>query len=251
MACDFCLRLACGLMFALLPLTPSQVNQGFYRVHFLTTLGIGIVAAVFAFQSGIHYGTWFWLVLCASLILCSLGSLLWSLDEAPWGSVTVIASASTLLATIGLFHWTTGTGSTIGLADAYTSAALLGFAMTGMLLGHSYLVAPSMSMSPLLRVLGGLAIALAARGSLAAWTLWFWTREHYLANVNDEVTLLLPVRWAVGLVLPLGLTLMAWQTARIRSTQSATGILYVVVIFCFIGELVGLLLSRMSGAMLS
>jgi hypothetical protein len=35
---------------------------------------------------------------------------------------------------------------------------------------------------------------------------------------------------------------MAWETARIRSTQSATGILYVVVILVFLGELTSLLL---------
>jgi len=49
----------------------------------------------------------------------------------------------------------------------------------------------------------------------------------------------------VGLVAPLVLTWMAWQTARIRSTQSATGILYVVVIFCFLGELTGLLTAKL------
>jgi hypothetical protein len=37
---------------------------------------------------------------------------------------------------------------------------------------------------------------------------------------------------------------MAWQTAKIRSTQSATGILYVVVILTFLGELVGQVLLR-------
>jgi hypothetical protein len=40
---------------------------------------------------------------------------------------------------------------------------------------------------------------------------------------------------------------MAWQTARIRSTQSATGILYVAVIFCFLGELTGQLLWSSTG----
>jgi hypothetical protein len=30
---------------------------------------------------------------------------------------------------------------------------------------------------------------------------------------------------------------MVWQTARIRSTQSATGILYVGVVFTLLGEL--------------
>src|SRR5439155_1443881 len=40
----------------------------------------------------------------------------------------------------------------------------------------------------------------------------------------------------------LALAWMAWQAARIRSTQSVTGILYVVVIFCFLGELTNQLL---------
>jgi hypothetical protein len=43
---------------------------------------------------------------------------------------------------------------------------------------------------------------------------------------------------------------MTWQTAKIRSTQSATGILYVVVIFCFLGELTGQLLGDNTGFVL-
>jgi hypothetical protein len=46
----------------------------------------------------------------------------------------------------------------------------------------------------------------------------------------------------LGFVGPLVFGWMAWQSARIRSTQSATGILYVVVIFCFLGELTGQLM---------
>jgi len=55
------------------------------------------------------------------------------------------------------------------------------------------------------------------------------------------------VRWGLGFVAPLVLGVMAWQTARIRSTQSATGLLYVVVIFCFLGELTGQLLLSTTG----
>jgi hypothetical protein len=47
----------------------------------------------------------------------------------------------------------------------------------------------------------------------------------------------LGLRWMAGLVGPAILGWMAWNCARVRSTQSATGILYVVVIFVFIGEL--------------
>src|SRR5262249_37027604 len=58
-----------------------------------------------------------------------------------------------------------------------------------------------------------------------------------------DAALWLPLRWGLGFVGPLVLGGMAWQTARMRSTQSATGILYVVVIFCFLGELTAELLG--------
>jgi hypothetical protein len=115
-----------------------------------------------------------------------------------------------------------------------------------MLLGHSYLIAPAMSLTPLLRSLQALFIATALRGVLAGIGLWSWTSEHSFAKL-DEVTLLLPLRWGLGLLAPLALGAMAWQTARMRSTQSATGILYIVVVFVFLGELTGQLLGRVTG----
>jgi hypothetical protein len=65
--------------------------------------------------------------------------------------------------------------------------------------------------------------------------------------LNGEVGLWLPVRWLVGVVAPLGFGWMAYASAKIRSTQSATGILYVVVVCGFLGELLSLLLTRQTG----
>ncbi|HMC67137.1 MAG TPA: hypothetical protein VKI65_19535, partial [Gemmataceae bacterium] len=121
---------------------------------------------------------------------------------------------------------------------------------TAMLMGHSYLIAPAMSMTPLMRLLVLLFGATMLRMLLAGAGLWFWTREHSLANLQDETVLWLPVRWGVGFVGPLVLGGMAFQTAKIRSTQSATGILYVVVILCFLGELTSQLLLRSTGSIL-
>jgi hypothetical protein len=116
-----------------------------------------------------------------------------------------------------------------------------------MLMGHSYLLAPAMALTPLLRLIGLLFVSIAVRAGIAGASLWlFWTAGHSLTNVM-EVLLWLPVRWVLGLLLPLVLGVMAWKTARIRSTQSATGILYVVVIFCFLGELLSQLLCRLTG----
>jgi hypothetical protein len=111
-----------------------------------------------------------------------------------------------------------------------------------MLLGHSYLISPSLSIRPLMRLLAAVAVAVAARAAADGYALARWTADHSLGSLTTEETLWLPVRWLVGFAAPLALDWMAWQAARIRSTQSATGILYVVVIFCFLGELMGLLL---------
>jgi hypothetical protein len=104
-----------------------------------------------------------------------------------------------------------------------------------------------MSLTPLRRLLAVLFLATLARVGVAAVGLWSWTAGHSLFNLEDETVLWLPLRWGLGFVGPLVLGWMAWQTARIRSTKSATGILYVIVIFCFLGELTSQLLLRGSG----
>ena len=136
------------------------------------------------------------------------------------------------------------------LADQFASALLLGTAVAAMLLGHSYLISPAMTIAPLKRMLAAGTVALALRVTLAIWGLWFWTAEHPLANLDIETLLWLSARWLLGILAPLVLGWMAWETARIRSTQSATGILYVVVIVCFLGELTSLLLLMKTGSVL-
>ena len=191
-------------------------------------------------------------------MLCAFyGSLVWSLHDAPGGrgavAVTIIASLVTLGIAASSAPMETA-GEVIAppalgwkMADDVTSALVLGAATTAMLMGHSYLIAPTMSLTPLLRLLALLATALVVRMALAGVGLWSWTAGHSLGNLNDETVLWLPLRWGLGLVAPLVLGWMAWQTARIRSTQSATGILYVAVIFCFLGELTSQLLVRNTG----
>src|SRR5262249_43463719 len=133
------------------------------------------------------------------------------------------------------------------LADDLTSAALLGAATTAMLMGHSYLIAPAMSLVPLLRLLAALFACTLLRMAVAGAGLWFWTAGPATATLEGDTSLWLPLRWGLGFLGPLVLGWLAWETARIRSTQSATGILYVVVIFAFLGELTSQLLLDKTG----
>jgi hypothetical protein len=244
----FCLRLACGMLACLLLLSPERVNPRFFRTHFLTALGLTVVAALGLRETA---DLWLWLALAAVLGLCFLASVVWLLEGAPGGRVLVYLAVPALTAALLLAGQGRG-GAAPGwlVADDLTSAALLGSATTAMLMGHMYLIAPGMSLAPLMRLLGALAASTLVRMAVAGVALWSWTGAPPAASLETETLLWLPVRWLVGFVGPLGLGWMAWETARIRSTQSATGILYVVVILCFLGELTGQLLLSKTGATL-
>ena len=244
----FCLRLAAGMLACLLLLSPARINPRFYRTHFLVALALAAVAAAFGYETA---GPGLLAALGCAVVLSLAGFFCWSLEGAPLGRSLIVATTAALAA--GLVLAETGGESSAGLgwrlAADVTSAALLGTATTAMLLGHMYLIAPGMTMTPLMRLLAALLAAIAARLALAALGLWLWssTGGHSLVTLNDETILWLPVRWGLGFVAPLVLGVMARQTAKIRSTQSATGILYVVVIFCFLGELTGELLQNTAG----
>jgi hypothetical protein len=248
MLASFCLRLACGLVGSLLLLNPAQVNPRFYKVHFLTVLGLAVVAYCFPAKDwrGLNLPE---MSIVWGGLLAFLGSASWSLERAPGGRTLIVLTTLDLAAALVLTEPDLTPRMSLGwvLANSFTSAALLGTATTAMLMGHSYLIAPAMSLVPLLRLLAALGVSVLLRLAVAAVGLWSWTAGHSLFNLGDVTVLWLPLRWGLGFVGPLLFGWMAWQAARIRSTQSATGILYVVVIFCFLGELTSLLLQSSSG----
>ncbi|HEV3205146.1 MAG TPA: hypothetical protein VGY77_12215 [Gemmataceae bacterium] len=250
----FCLRLATGMMGALLLFSPRLVNPRFYRTHFLTVLCL-TASAVWMVR---EFPGPAWWISFTVMALAFLGALSWSLEKCPGGKVLIGLTLGSLLLTLAIAGYARlhneaaekPTGPAFSwayfAADELTSVALLGTSVTAMLMGHSYLLAPSMSLTPLLRLLAGLFIALFLRFGLAAAGLWFITRYSLLHSETDTA-LWLPLRWGVGFVAPLILCWMAWESAKIQSTQSATGILYVVVVFCFLGELTAHLLFNHTG----
>jgi hypothetical protein len=252
----FALRLAAGMIGCLLLLPPALINPRFFRTHFLTALALAGVALVCVRDEA----AWPLLsLLGAAMTLSFFGSMVWGLEGAPGGRTFIVLTTLTLAAALGWLsvgasgEWRVTSEAGLSplaarhsplavLLGDLTSAALLGSALTAMLLGHSYLIAPTMSLTPLMRLLAALALSAVARLGVDAYALGSWTAAQSSVSLNSDAVFWLPLRWLLGFLAPLGLDWMAWQTARIRSTQSATGILYVVVIFCFLGELTSQLL---------
>lgn len=247
MLATFCLRLAWGLIACTLCLPAAVVPPRFYRVQYLASLGLLGVAAFFLKDQA---DLLLWLTLAGSMVLCFLGSILWHVEGSPGGVGVGWLTAAVLTAALVLGGQALReqTEPVTRAADDLAAGLVLGGATTAMLMGHSYLIAPAMSLVPLFRLLGFLGIALALRTTLACIGLWLWTRTG--ATLEGDLLVWLPARWLLGLLGPFILGWMAWETARIRSTQSATGILYVVTIFCFLGELTSLILLEKTGYLL-
>ncbi len=228
----FALRLATGLVMALVVLPSKEVHPRFYRIQWLILLALLGAAGVFVWESA---SEWFWLPFGLSCGLGVLGFWCWAVEELRYARGLILAFAvaaltATLMAQTGLSPYV--------VADL-ASAALLGLATTAMLMGHWYLISPTMSMTPLLRLTKLLFPALIVRGLTLGLEL---SRPSALGALDQTSWLWLLLRCGAGLVGPAILGWMAMESARIRSTQSATGILYVVVIFVFIGELTDQLL---------
>ena len=119
-----------------------------------------------------------------------------------------------------------------------------------MLLGHHYLTAPTMSIDPLEQLVRYMCWGLGARGLIAIVGL---SLAHFRFGGVDPSSfalnspLFLLMRWGMGFAGPVVATVLAWNTVKIRSTQSATGILYVAMTLLLVGELTSLIAARTGG----
>jgi DMSO reductase anchor subunit len=201
------------------------------------------------------------------------------------GGLAVIAGAVALFVMGMIYHSLGGSafGGGLVVAGFFASALALGGVMTAMWLGHWYLVTPAMTEKPLLLsttlvLLGVLlevifflaagaqiAPAQASSGStgapaiMATATVAPASTPMPSATVTvkpSDVPTVTPlsnlaigwIRLLVGFAIPLVLGGMAWKLVRDRSFQSATGMLYLIVVCTLAGEIMarGLFLMGLS-----
>ena len=111
-----------------------------------------------------------------------------------------------------------------------------------MVLGHWYLVIPSMDIRHLRSIVFLHIITLGARivivvialiVALSEPLLTGQALQQYVVSIDG---IFLWQRILFGLAVPMVLAYLTWETAKIRSTQSATGILYVDFFTVMVGE---------------
>jgi hypothetical protein len=147
-------------------------------------------------------------------------------------AIASVATASLVLLAGALTWGGGGLGAVPLLMELAGLAAVLGGVWAAMVLGHWYLVTPRLPEAPLVRISRWLAVALAVQ--LALFVAWIGfgagpSGAPAFASLVGPWALFVWLRLLVGLVFPLVVSWAAVQTARTRSMESATGLLYINV----------------------
>ena len=139
------------------------------------------------------------------------------------------------------------------LATDLSSILLLGAAASAMILGHWYLVVLDLPIGALRRLTLLLIGALALRALVVGVALAGPVHAGYqgarlvAAGLWSPDGVFVWMRLLFGIVGPLSLIWFIWKTVEIRSTQSATGILYVQLFLVLAGELLAKYLRVAAG----
>jgi hypothetical protein len=247
MLADFAIRLAFGLALLLLLAPWRIVPPAFFRTHCQVILGLLVLAALDLSHDGVR-GSVPALVITAA-VLAFVASVVWGLGlpriAEPVTVLLVLASGGVLVGVSG------GGGAALWAlngAGRMASSFLMGATLTAMLLGHHYLTAPAMSIEPLKRFVRCMAWGLAARVIVATIGWYVWHQGMTSSQGRGGVSpLFVAIRWGMGFAGPLLATVLTWKTVEIRSTQSATGILYIATTLVLFGELSALVLAHDAG----
>lgn len=232
---SFFILLAGGIMLAAAISDPKQVTLNWLRLCGILALVMAGLSIFFLFRrekppTGIEIARY------GAVVVAILGQLA-TAQTARLKPQQFFAALAFLLAIPASLP-----GNIAAVASAIGIAAMTGLALMDMLLGHAYLTASKMTIAPFKRLNGFLAGTIVWRTLLVIAACCLMTREIWMRD-----GLFIMTRALVGLLVPAVFVYMAHDCISRRSTQSATGILYVAGVLIFIGEIVALHLVRSTG----
>jgi hypothetical protein len=145
----------------------------------------------------------------------------------------IAVSAGFLTLAFGALAWGGGTLGSLGLlVELAVLTAATGGVFAAMILGHWYLVTPKLPEAPLILLSRALLAVVSVQ--LVLFVAWVGSGAGPAGGapfgaLTGEAALFVWLRLIVGLVFPLIVCWAAVKTARTRSMESATGLLYINV----------------------
>jgi hypothetical protein len=128
-------------------------------------------------------------------------------------------------------------------AQLILASLALGAVTAAMLLGHWYLVTPKLSPAPLRRMMWLLL------GSLGLQAVLFVVAVTAVSSgpLGGPIGWLTWLRLVAGILLPIGITVLALLASRAASLQASTGLLYIGLALVMAGSIAGASLAYLTG----
>ncbi len=247
----FFLQMAAGVSFSLLLIRTDALGKGFYILNTVLAIVALAAALLFQFSQPTPAAETIHLTATGGLICLIIAAILQACKIRQWSTPIFIGF---LLTTFALStearniapHVLTQpiVEDALRILTCLTGGFLLGASIVGMNLGHWYLIAKGLSFDVLestsrmflLFVLGRIILLAGTVGAFyfmpgpgRSALQMLWAPDGYL------IFFLMRILW--GLVGPFVLGVLVFRCVEIRSNTSATGLMYVVVVFLLIGEL--------------
>lgn len=163
--------------------------------------------------------------------------------------VVGVFSASTLVVTLfcnSMLYRGDYLNGLIAPLSLFAGTASLGAVLTGMLLGHWYLVTPTMAVSALSRINTYWFWALIAQGVIVVINIGPWIGTG-ADKMWQDFAAFFWLRVLVGIVFPIILAVATWQTCKLKAHMSSTGFLYVGLACILGGEIVSRVILFQTG----
>jgi hypothetical protein len=262
----FLLALNAGILSTLFWIPEEDLGRGYYQLKALIVLGLlALLVAIIwlhpiePFGVNAALGIWFLAIacLCAFVYYAAVWLQQWRWSRVPAALAMVAVTGALLLGGTTLIPTLTPLPSRQALivVDLLSASFLLGWSLVTMLLGHWYLISPKLSFRYLTTFCRVLVTAVVFRTLVVGWSLLAahsvdpFVMPHpwgMLVDLGGQgMFFWFRILW--GLAIPFLLALMSLHCARNQSNQSATGILYVLLLGGFIGEITALYLSVTTG----
>lgn len=255
----FLILLAAGVMLAGAASSPAAVTLQWLRlagIIALSACGLGVFFYLRRDATGVSpIFLRIQMGLIAATVLAVLGQL--AFVQIAWrrtqrgfalaAFVIGILAGCNLLHDLSVLRWSKPTAVGLQTLACAGVAAMTGLVLMDMLLGHAYLTASKMTIAPFRRLNLCVAVAIVLRTVSAVAVALLLDRAQPMEMLWGIHGLMIGTRWLVGLIVPAVFIYMAHDCIRRRSTQSATGILYVAGVLIFIGEIIALYLVKETG----
>ncbi len=242
--CYFLIYISLGMLFFLPFVNILKTGPGFHKLVVLISVVCNI-SAIFITKKFINTEMSFELyeILLLGVTLSSF-CFVFFIEKVDQGRlkffVFLLSCFSMVVGLVSLISFQSYFKTNFLYSSSYLLISTLYFSniIFSMILGHYYLVVPKLSERPLLNLHWVLWALLTIKILFCIFSIWKFNIDLNIASMFDMIMISMRLLW--GFLAISVLSIFSYRLSKMRSIQSATGVMYVTTFFVLTSELIAL-----------